>query len=246
MSDTGKSGPQGSEPQDESGQGFPMGIEGTRGPKDSAEQARRHFMGQRGLEPVDAPGNDESRSGGTPAAGPDEDPPSRHGSFGEDFDEVERALALELRGPAASDDAPGPAGGDVHVQAVTVALSGVRTASQAGAEVTFSRTGDALALVLDIAASQELVDSGLRFDANFQILDYSTNTVRRSAWTRNSPFAWGTHFWISQGNNWGPPASYTTPEKWGLPVGVYALRGTVEVLGAGAFAYSTERLFRVR
>jgi hypothetical protein len=244
---TGRSGPQGTAPEEDAGQGFPTGIEGTRGPKDAAEQARRHFMGQRGIEPVDAPrsGDQVAPEGGEPDA--EEGFPAREGSFGETLDEAERALAVERLQPSDRQAADGPAIPDgVELQAITIAISGARTASQAGAQETFLRTVDALALVLDIVASQDLVNSGLRFDANFQVLDYQTNTVRRSVWTRNSPFAWGTHFWISQGNNWGPVSDYSTPEKWGLPVGVYALRGTIEVLGAGAFAYSAERPFRVR
>lgn len=247
--DTGRSGPQGTGP-DDTGEGYPPGVEGTRGPKDSAEQARRHFMGQRGIDPVDAPASGGPGEGGQtaePDAQADGDSPTREGSFGDTQEEADVALAVERLAPSDSVGADDPAAaGEVGVQAITVAITRVRTASQAGTQETFRRTGDALALVLDVAASQDLVDSGLRFDANFQILDYQTNTVRRSVWTRNSAFSWGTHFWISQGNNWGPASDYTTPEKWGLPVGVYALRGTIEVLGAGAFAFSAERTFRVR
>lgn len=243
--DISRSGPQGSGPDEVGDQELPPGVEGTRGPKDSAEQARRHYMEQRGMEPIDAPTSGPPvEEGGSDGA--DDDVPSRGGSFGATFDDAERALALERLAPSEPAVDGAAAADEVDVQALTVSISGARTSSQAGTQTAFLRTTDALALVLDVVASQDLVSSGRRFDANFQILDYQTNAVRRSVWTRNSAFSWGTHFWISQGNNWGPAGSYTTPEKWGLPVGVYALRGTIEVLGAGAFAYSVERQFRVR
>jgi hypothetical protein len=263
--DSGRAGGAKDRPEDPAGGGLPPGVEGTRGPKDSAERARRHYAEQRGTEPVHAPTSEEAladesepEADDVESRGSRETPEGtgefdvRAGSFGETFDEAERSLAFEMMAPMdlgidlEEDDESRVMRDGLGIQAITLAISGVRTASQAGTQVAFRRTGDALALVLDIAASQELVNSGRRFDANFQIIDYSTNAVRRSVWTRNSAFSLGTHFWISQGNNWGPAASYTTPEKWGLPVGLYALRGTIEVLGIGTFAFSSEHPFRVR
>jgi hypothetical protein len=247
--DTTRSGPGGTGPEDEGEERLPPGVEGTRGDKDSAEGARRHFDEQRGLQPVAAPTSDEAvqERGGGSEDGDGEQFEGRSGSFGDTFAEAEAALAVEALLPPGAEAEEGAVAADVGVQAITVAISGARTASQAGTQNVFRRTTDALALVLDVVASQDLVNAGLRFDANFQIIEFTTNTVRRNVWTRNSPFSWGTHFWISQGNNWGPASAYTTPEKWDLPVGVYALRGTIEVLGGpGVFAFSAERQFRVR
>ncbi len=129
----------------------------------------------------------------------------------------------------------------------TIDITNVRTSSQHGNTSTFLRTWDALTLVINISASQALVNSGRKFDANYQIIDYDTNTVVKNHWRRNTPFSWGTNFWISQGNNWGPERdNYTTPEKWGLGTGLYIFRATVQVQGTGAFSYSKDQVFRVR
>lgn len=129
----------------------------------------------------------------------------------------------------------------------TVQITGVRTASNGiGDRDVFRYSQDALALTLDIAANQDLLNLGLRFDAVFQIIDSRTNQVVRNDWYSNTAFQWGQYFWISLGNNWGPNASdYTTPEKWGLTRGVYYLRGAIMVRDANAFALSIKRWFRV-
>jgi len=129
----------------------------------------------------------------------------------------------------------------------SVQITGARTASNGSADrEVFRLNQDALALTLDIAATQDLLNLGLRFDAVFQILDSRTNQVVRQAWYSNSAFQWGRFFWISQGNNWGPNASdYTTPAKWGLQRGIYYFRGAILVRDTNAFAVSPNRWFRV-
>src|SRR5262249_61702890 len=70
------------------------------------------------------------------------------------------------------------AAADAEAQAVGgISISGVRTAGQAGTQSVFLLNTDALALVIDISATAALVGSGRLFDANFQIIEVSTNNV---------------------------------------------------------------------
>jgi hypothetical protein len=136
---------------------------------------------------------------------------------------------------------------DVMAAGFTLSITGVSSNSQAGAQNAFLLNSDALALVINISASQDIINAGYHFTAHFQIIEFATNNVRVDIATANSPFSWGPNFWISRGNNWGPaPSDYTTPAKWGLTAGLYAFRATVEVLGIGTFAASQELPFRVR
>lgn len=172
----------------------------------------------------------------------------RAGSLGETFTDAESGImiapsaALDLaQAPEVAREALGVTG------ALSIDIASVRTSSQAGAQQVFLRSTDALTLVMDLVASSALVSSGRKFDANFQIIDFLTNAVKVNQWWRDIGFSWGTHFWISQGNNWGPNASdYTTPAKWGLNTGVYIYRATVEVQGIGPFSFSRDYAFRVR
>ncbi|MBI4785211.1 MAG: hypothetical protein HY785_28480 [Oscillatoriophycideae cyanobacterium NC_groundwater_1537_Pr4_S-0.65um_50_18] len=129
----------------------------------------------------------------------------------------------------------------------SIQISGARTASQGSANLdSFRLTQDALTLVLDLAATQDLYNLGLHFDAVFQIVDSRTNKVVKQVWWTDVGFNWGRFFWISQGNNWGPtPNDYTTPQKWGLATGVYFLRGAVLMKDSNAFAVSPKKWFRV-
>jgi hypothetical protein len=169
--------------------------------------------------------------------------PAKAGASGATYEEAERLVAIET--PLA----PGSleALGEVPALAVAISIAGVRTASQAGNQNVFLLNTDALTLVIDISATQDLVNSGAKFDATFQIIEYATDAVKVSnGWTGIS-FNWGTNFWLSMGNNWGPtPGDYTTPKKWGLTTGIYSVRGIVAVQGMNAFASSTEIPFRVR
>jgi len=135
----------------------------------------------------------------------------------------------------------------ISALAFTLNITGVSTNSQAGAQNAFLVNTDALALVINISASQDIITAGYHFTAHFQVIEFASNNVKVDVATANSPFSWGPNFWISRGNNWGPNASdYTTPAKWGLPLGLYSFRATVEVLGIGSFGASQELPFRVR
>jgi hypothetical protein len=136
-----------------------------------------------------------------------------------------------------------------EIQATDPALTitGARTASNGVADRSvFRRTMDALVLTMDIAATQDLLDLGLRYDATFQIINAQTNAVVRQVTTANAAFGHGRFFWISQGNNWGPaPSDFTTPAKWGLGPGIYIFRGFITVRDTNAFSVSASRWFRV-
>jgi hypothetical protein len=135
-----------------------------------------------------------------------------------------------------------------QASALTASITSVSTNSQAGAQTAFLLNSDALALVLNISVSQDVINAGLKFNARFQVIEFATNNVKiNNAWGNNNPFSWGPSFWISLGNNWGPsPGDYTTPAKWGLSAGLWVFRGFLEIVGAGTFAVSTEHVFRVR
>ena len=99
----------------------------------------------------------------------------------------------------------------------TLKISGLRTMNQHGQNATFFHPfTDALALVMDCYASADLLAMPApRFEAQFEIINPSTDiVVVNSTWHHD--LSWGQYFWISMGNNWGPPGSYTTPELWGI------------------------------
>jgi hypothetical protein len=143
----------------------------------------------------------------------------------------------------------------------TLTIRGLRTVNQNGVNATFFHPFfDALALTLDCHASADLLAlPGPRFHAQFEILNPSTDIiVVNSGWS--NPFAWGQYFWISMGNNWGPPGAFTTPEKWGIhPAAhgwneVFGFRGIIKAyswqgekgeLEVDAFDVSPIRWFRV-
>jgi hypothetical protein len=133
---------------------------------------------------------------------------------------------------------------EINATDVSLSISGARTASQGVGDLdTFRRTQDALTLVLDVAASRELVNLGLHYDAVFQIIEARTNKVIRQSLLSDWAFNWGQYFWISVGNNWAVP--YDTPERWGLAAGIYGFRGAILVRDAHAFAVSVQKWFRV-
>jgi hypothetical protein len=79
----------------------------------------------------------------------------------------------------------------------------------------FHPNEDALALRMDVTASEELLETeGSSFSALFQIVNVLTNTVVVNKMHPPQRFQWGPHFFVSEGNNWGP--NYTTPNDWGL------------------------------
>jgi hypothetical protein len=166
----------------------------------------------------------------------------RAGSLGATSKTAERHLAKvapSILGAGAPKEAP--------AAVYTLSVTGVSSNSQAGAQNAFLLSNDALALVINISVSQDIINAGYHFTAHFQIIEFSTNNVKVDVATANSPFSWGPNFWISRGNNWGPTANdYTTPAKWGLAASLDSFRATVEVLGIGTFAASQELPFRVR
>jgi len=114
----------------------------------------------------------------------------------------------------------------------TLKITGVRTVNQQGMNATlFDPFNDALALTLDVYASADLVAlPNASFTAIFQIIDpYTDTTVVNVTWSH--PFQWGQWFWISEGNNWGPPSAYETPQRWGLSWSrnsVFGFRGIIK------------------
>jgi hypothetical protein len=123
----------------------------------------------------------------------------------------------------------------------------------------FDPFGDALALVMELQASADLLAlPSAAFSAEFQIFDpHLHKVVVTTSW--GSQFNWGPNFWISKGNNWGPPADYTTPERWGLSWmtnSIFGFRGIVKAQyipspGSGwrateAFYVSPMRWLRIR
>ena len=169
----------------------------------------------------------------------------RGGALGVTVDEAAQTLNTLLATPAT--ESLEAAEGLEAAPNGTDSIAAMSTNSQAGAQNTFLRSSDALAFVMNISAGQDLVSAGYRFNAYFQVVEFNTNNVViHRAWNNNNAFSWGTDFWISLGNNWGPPANYDTAAKWGLNAGLYMLRGIVEVLGHTAFSVSAELPFRVR
>lgn len=141
-------------------------------------------------------------------------------------------------------------------------ITGVRTVNQLGQNATlFDPVGDALALTLDVAASADLLAlPSPAWTASFQIIKPRSDTVVYEH-TWGGYFNWGQWFWISVGNNWGPPADYTTIERFGLSWGegssaIFGLRGVIKAShlpggGAGwravdAFDVSPIRWFRAK
>lgn len=139
-------------------------------------------------------------------------------------------------------------------------ITSLRTVNQQGQNATlFDPFNDALALTLDLQASADLLAlPNAAFSAEFQIFDPHTHKVVVStSW--GSTFNWGQFFWISKGNNWGPPSAYTTPEQWGLnwiANSIFGFRGIVKAQyipspGSGwsavdAFDVSNMRWFRLK
>jgi hypothetical protein len=134
-----------------------------------------------------------------------------------------------------------------QVADVSLVINNARTANQSAGNVdSFRLTQDALSLVMDVTASKYLVALGLKYDSIWQIVSAATNKVVRQVVNPNQPFSFGQFFWISMGNNWGPTAGdYTTPQKWGISVGLHYFRGAITVQNTNTFAISSRKWFRV-
>lgn len=145
-----------------------------------------------------------------------------------------------------------------------IRVDSLGTVNQRGENTTIFGPGDALALTIDITASQDLATPSDPqfmgfFEAVFQIIDPLSDTVVvNETWL--SAFEWGPDFWISMGNNWGPAeGDFDTPRRWGLRVtqdagNVFGFRAIVKAYtvfvpegGAGekAFDVSPVRWFLV-
>jgi len=142
---------------------------------------------------------------------------------------------LEAREPSSS---PQPSGQPVDKkraqltptsQSVGIRVVGLRALSHNGEQSVFQLHTDALKLVIDLAASDEWLNSALRFDADFQLVDMLSGRVRLDVWSRQLGVQWGRFFWIALGNNSGPdPRHFTTPAVWGLDPGLYIFRCLIE------------------
>ena len=123
---------------------------------------------------------------------------------------------------------------------------GLRTASNVASNArTFRLRFDALALTMDLSATQDLLNLGLTYDAMFQIIDPKTNQARSTTWSRNLRFQHGQAWWISRGTNWGSSSEWTTPERWGLIPGVWVFRASLTVNGGEPFAVADDHVFQV-
>ena len=121
------------------------------------------------------------------------------------------------------------------------AIVAVKTLCKDEARSVFSWDEDALELVIDVAVAAGL-DPAIRFDANFQVVDYATNNVRKDIWSRGLRPRPGETFPIRPGDN-----GDMTPERWGLSVGLYLFRAILEIKELHLFCSSQQgALFRVR
>jgi hypothetical protein len=125
-------------------------------------------------------------------------------------------------------------------------LKRVRTRNQNGDATYFRLHEDALILVADIVASEELLKADINYDANFQIIDRSTNSVIKDRWLRELRFDHGNDYWICMGKAGSCAEEYTTPGRWGLDEGLYGFRAVLEIEGLGTLCRSDETLFRIR
>jgi hypothetical protein len=141
-------------------------------------------------------------------------------------------------------------------------IDGLRTVNQGGQDATlFDPFSDAISLTMDVTASADLLALNMAsFTAYFQIFDPRLHTVVvNHVW--GSTFNWGQWFWISAGNNWGPPSAYETASRWGLnwsANSIFGFRGMIKASyippappGSGwsavdAFDVSPFRWFRLK
>ena len=124
-------------------------------------------------------------------------------------------------------------------------LRRVRTRNQNGDATHFRLHEDALILVVDIAASEDLLKANIDYNANFQILDRSNNSVVKDYWMRELRFDHGNDFWIYMGKAGSCAEEYVTPHRWGLDPGLYGFRAVLEIDALGTLCRSDETMFRV-
>jgi hypothetical protein len=117
-----------------------------------------------------------------------------------------------------------------------VSIVGIHTVGPAGPQTVFRMHEDPLLLKIDIQANANPACAETLFNANFQILEYATNTVARNSWWPSLTLRYGTAFCISQGNNQGLPEDFTSPAAWGLKPGLYVFRALIELPALNVFS----------
>lgn len=117
-----------------------------------------------------------------------------------------------------------------------VRITALRTMSRNRVRSVFSWDEDPLALVIDTHVSEESLKTGTCLNANFQLIDYATNRVRKDIWSPVAP-AKGQTFSIWQGD-----MLETTPARWGLGVGLYLFRAILEIEKPEYFSLSQSNL----
>ena len=165
-----------------------------------------------------------------------------------DFNKFLQPAKEDIRGALGSilQKAPGPDKNEPHDNKREFHVTRVKTRSQRGDTQSFRHDEEALVLVIEVAASEAILQSGHRFHANFQVIDWASNAVKRDNWSRDLKFEWGPRFWLSEGNDWGPASEdYTTPAVLGLERGLYAFRALLEIPEMDILCHSSETLFRV-
>jgi hypothetical protein len=102
-----------------------------------------------------------------------------------------------------------------------VTIRAAYTANQDGPSDLFNPYTDALTFVMRLSVEQAVIDRGdwANFEAVFQIIDPTRESVVLNAVLPVGNFSWGRHFWISKGTNWGPASGWSTARSWGLQWG---------------------------
>ncbi len=168
-------------------------------------------------------------------------------------DDVKKGVDTLLRSKpdAVAPESPGTPG-DVRASPSPspspISIIGVHTIGPTGPQTVFRMQEDPLALRLQIRVDRSLSASETHFDANFQLIEYATNTVAQESWGRGIALQNGAEISISQGNIRGPgTADLTPPVSWGLKPGLYVFRPLIEIPALSVF-YRPDRpvLFRVR
>ena len=120
-------------------------------------------------------------------------------------------------------------------------IAGVKTMrSREVVQSVFSWHEDPLELVIEISATEALLKPGIRFNANFQVVDHATNHVMRDIWSMG--------LWPPSKREIHHPGRWNmTPERWGLALGLYLFRAVLEIEQPQFCCLSPlDRLFRVR
>jgi len=144
-----------------------------------------------------------------------------------------------------------------------VNISAIRTADPASVQTpkTSFLPSDPFAIVMDIQVDSSVIQSGLRFDAVFQIVNPRQDPLNHAwfhitsgsttlamptidfDWTGVS-FQWGTNFWIwFAWTHYSDAVHVSGPDRLN---GIFFVQGTVSVEGSDLFARSGQFWFKVR